>query len=227
MMSTSFQDYYLYTRHFSRLKRPGIYLDSAANDARLYSNSYFLDACLGWQGICVEADPKHTDGFKKYRTCEVVSNCVSNREGHKVSFLVAGPYGGVIDTNRNMMKRPEMVGQGRHINKLLDKGYQLTLLCTTVKNILVQNMVTVVDYFSLDVEGHELSVLEGIDWAKVRFNVLTVEISATTKVAIESFLTSKGYVHHIPTLNNDTKHSGVLHQDAIYLHNSVSFGNPV
>ena len=35
----------------------GTYVDLAANDAIFRSSTYFLDACLGWKGVCVEANP--------------------------------------------------------------------------------------------------------------------------------------------------------------------------
>ncbi|KAB7887412.1 hypothetical protein GBG19_10665 [Poseidonibacter ostreae] len=35
--------------------------------------------------------------------------------------------------------------------------------------------MTLIDYLSLDVEGHELNVLKGIDFNNVRINVLTIE----------------------------------------------------
>ena len=66
------------------------YLDLAANDAKIGSNSYFFDRCLGWRGICIEANPKYHPGIQATRNCDLIKNCVSDREGAKVNFKFAG-----------------------------------------------------------------------------------------------------------------------------------------
>ena len=43
------------------------------------------------------------------------------------------------------------------------------------KNIMMEENITHIDYLSLDVEGHELNVLKGIDFNTVKINVLTIE----------------------------------------------------
>jgi hypothetical protein len=57
-------------------------------------------------------------------------------------------------------------------------GYQteeIQVETKVFKNIVKQENITHIDYLSLDVEGHELNVLKGIDFEKVRINVLTIE----------------------------------------------------
>ena len=60
--------------------------------------------------------------------------------------------------------------------------------------LLVLNRTTV-DYFSLDVEGSELQVLEKIPFDKVDIKVLTVDFLHTKegKVQLQQFMILKGY----------------------------------
>jgi len=60
----------------------------------------------------------------------------------------------------------------------IDYGYETEdiLVQTKIfKDIIEKEKIQQIDYLSLDVEGHELNVLKGIDFGKVRINVLTIE----------------------------------------------------
>lgn len=215
-MSQFFQDYYLYTRHFSKLRRRGVYLDVAANDPMHLSNTYFMDECLGWDGLCVEGNPVYIHKLRAYRSCRILPTCVGETHGQNVSFVLGGGSGGITETNKNM-------DQWKKSNT---RHEEISLTCTTMSRTLSHAGVTKVDYLSLDVEGHELPVLKGFDWNKVIINVMTVEVSKSTIDGIEEFLADKGYVRHMPDLDERAVRSGLLHTDAIFLHKTVTFGDP-
>lgn len=212
MFSQYSQDYYVYTRFFSKMNRRGIYVDVAANHPWKISNSFFFDACLGWDGICVEANPDYTELLEKNRDCKVVANCLSNQEGHNVSFVLNRAFSGISITNK-------------FIDGWRAKGQnysEVHMSCTTMENMLAESQVVEVDYLSLDVEGHELMILQGINWDTVRINVLSVEVSGRTKAAIDNFILPKGYVRHIPNLDEKSKKSGVLVEDAVFVRKKFS-----
>jgi hypothetical protein len=56
-----------------------------------------------------------------------------------------------------------------------------------------------IDYFSLDIEGAEMVVLETVPWDKVNMTLLSIEMNHAgdifpgTKEDIHNFLASKGY----------------------------------
>ena len=53
----------------------------------------------------------------------------------------------------------------------------------------------VIDYFSLDVEGSEMSILETIPWDKgIQIKAWTVEYNTGIEKAVTKFLLAKGYV---------------------------------
>lgn len=217
MFSQMGQDFYLYTQHFSRLGRRGVYLDVATNDPIGMSNTYFMERCLGWKGLCVEAHPQYLGAIHRWRNCALVPTCVSDRNGRKVEFALDRGLSGVMETNKNKERW----------KRLGTTVMTIDMVCSTMKVEMERYEVQVVDYLSLDVEGHELSVLKGIDWDNVRINVMTVEAQGERLRQVEEFLKGKGYLRHVPTLSAESTRTRSLREDAVFVHSSVEFGKPV
>jgi hypothetical protein len=73
----------------------GFYVDLGANDPKLISNTWFLDKCLGWKGLCIEADPILAENLQKSeRTCKVVNMCASG-ERSTLPYVTKGSGGHV------------------------------------------------------------------------------------------------------------------------------------
>ena len=52
----------------------------------------------------------------------------------------------------------------------------------------------VIDYLSIDTEGSELAILEGIDWNRYQFRCITVEHNFTEqRQGIQTLLEAQGY----------------------------------
>jgi hypothetical protein len=51
------------------MQKGGTYIDLAAYHPRKHSNTYMLDVCYGWKGICIEADPAKANLYKLTRFC--------------------------------------------------------------------------------------------------------------------------------------------------------------
>eukprot|EP00177_Eucheuma_denticulatum_P004076 GFKZ01007382.1.p1 GENE.GFKZ01007382.1~~GFKZ01007382.1.p1 ORF type:complete len:299 (+),score=41.99 GFKZ01007382.1:202-1098(+) len=217
MFSQMGQDYYLYTRHFSKLGRRGVYLDVATNDPVAMSNTFFMESCLGWKGLCVEAHPQYLGAIHRWRNCALVPMCVSDKDGRKVEFALDRGLSGVVETNKN---KPRWERLGTRVESI-------KMACSTMKVEMERYGVKVVDYLSLDVEGHELNVLKGIDWDNVKINVMTVEAQGDRLRQVEEFLKGKGYLRHVPDLSAQSKRTRSLSEDAVFLHSTVEFGKPV
>lgn len=214
MFSQFKQDYYLYDRHFKNLKRTGTYIDVAANDAVQISNTYFFDRCLLWRGICVEGNPFYFDRIYRLRTCALVPTCVGKTEGEAVNFGLMGGASGVVGgTNKHM---ETWARQKREVHTLRER-------CTTVGLLMDKEQMPVVDYMSLDVEGHELDVLKGIDWDRAKINVLTIEVSQNSSEQITEFLVARGYRIHTVDIEGSR---GKLGSDLVFLHNDLVWGDP-
>jgi hypothetical protein len=54
-----------------------------------------------------------------------------------------------------------------------------------------------IDYLSIDTEGSEFTILEGIDWERYRFSCITVEHNfAAQRQQISTLLMANGYELH-------------------------------
>lgn len=209
------QDFYLYKYHFAKLKRPGNYLDVAANEPIGLSNTYFFDRCLGWAGVCAEAQPRYFEKLYRLRSCRLLPTCASDVDGQSVEFILKGGSGGIEGTNKGL-------ANWRSMN---DKLRTMKVRCTTIAQDLKRARVAVIDYLSLDVEGHELHVLKGIDWSAVRFNVMTVEVSKQSYDGIKEFVEARGYKEILELPDGQTPRVA-FGGDVLFVHNDVTFGSP-
>ncbi|KAK1866405.1 hypothetical protein I4F81_008925 [Pyropia yezoensis] len=203
------QDAWLYSQHFRFLKRPGVFFDVAANEAFGISNTYVFEACLGWKGICVEPNTRYLRALHTHRTCELVPLCLAEKP-KTVTFIDYLGLSGIAETNKNLngsasWQRPVRSAPRRQID------------CTTATEVLRRTGLTHIDFMSLDVEGAELAVLEGIDWSHTRIDVIALEEESADAGAL-AFLVARGYR---PVYFNPERK-----EDVICFHPDVKIGEP-
>jgi hypothetical protein len=180
-----------------------IFIDLAANDATLLSNTYALERFHGWQGFCIEPNPLYWYNLTHYRpNCTIISAVVgggggggTNSKKHNnnndinssssssqlVSFLYsAGDHGGIADTGFD---------NGKKFQRHAVKEYTIPLL-----HILERYQVPrIIDYLSLDVEGAEEFILQDFPLDLYQFRVLTIE-RVEKKPNLKAKLLQYGYV---------------------------------
>lgn len=198
--------------HMRQQRRPK-YLDIAANHARRWSSTWFFDRCMGWEGICVEPNQIYWEELQTERHCRIVPTCLSDRE-RRVNFSYTAAYGGVVAqrTSEDVTERLG-VNAGLHKSKYAHHFQGVREIeCTTVNATLTQwphaNSITPksqkathhFDFMSLDVEGHELPILQGIDWNRTMIDVIVTENRGGPVI---SLLKVHGYDHFPGVLKDD------------------------
>jgi hypothetical protein len=81
-----------------RRKKSGYFIDLAANDGFKISNTYALETCFGWGGLCIEHNPQYWAGLS-YRKCHVVGAVIGAQNMQEVQFKYPnrfGPKGGIV-----------------------------------------------------------------------------------------------------------------------------------
>jgi hypothetical protein len=76
------------------------------------------------------------------------------------------------------------------------------VVCLPLTELLTFYNIRHIDFFSLDVEGGELMVLQAVDFDCITFNVVVVEADGHNKTkdsAVRELLNSKGYKFHSRT----------------------------
>ena len=181
----------------------------------MISNTYFMDRCLGWSGVCVEANPKYFERIHRERSCALVPTCVSVKDGTAVEFALSGPGSGIVSTHR----------QGEAITQRA--AAVVKLKCVSIMKQLRRYGVRQVDYLNLDVEGHELDVLRGFDFDAVRVGLISVEVAHGSRDAIFDLLSASGFRRLDTTKSVDGMDGmDIYHSNEFYIHSSVEFGHP-
>ncbi|MFY0625279.1 MAG: FkbM family methyltransferase [Reichenbachiella sp.] len=149
-------------------KRNGTFVDLGGSNGVKSSNTYYLENKFGWEGLCIEANPRFYKNLVKNRNCKTLFSCVAG-ENKKVYFNNDGATGSIDESGTAMDAVP--------LSQILKS----------------QNMPSIIDYLSLDVEGYEEEILIDFPFDKYRFNVMTIERPSD---ALHDKLLTKGYKLH-------------------------------
>ena len=159
--------------------RKGFFVDVGANDPRQGSQSWHLEQA-GWNGILVEPQPDLATELRKTRSAKVFEVACSSPQnaGQHLSLHVAGPMSS-LDRER--------MAPGALPEKTIEVPVR------TLDDILIEvGAPAPLDLLSIDVEGHELEVLAGFDFARWRPHLILIE-DHVSDLAKHRFLTEAGY----------------------------------
>lgn len=143
-------------------KSHGFFVELGATEGENFSNTYYLAKYNGWKGILIEPRKDSFAALKKLRSESICLNCcISDKIGEQVRFLHNKAASGIIRTNRN------------HI----DHNSQIEIFKTTTLTQIfdTHHSPKTIDFLSLDVEGHEVDVLKGIDFQRYIILIMLVE----------------------------------------------------
>jgi FkbM family methyltransferase len=151
------EDAVIYKRFFKdeHFMGNGFFLEMGGLDGWKFSNTFNFEHCLGWNGMLIEAQPDNYRKMIQHRPC--TQNVWSAACPTGVGHIYMTRKEGVSSASS------EMVGLGDMVP------------CRPLSAIFEEHHVTWIDFFSLDVEGHEGNVLETIDFSKVQIGVLIAE----------------------------------------------------
>jgi Methyltransferase FkbM domain len=176
--------------------RGGFFLDSGASNGVSGSNSLLLETNYGWQGICVEPNDGLFARLTSSRQCICVNCCLYDREGDVAFFEAAGVLGGILDTYDpgHLQYARSVVGPSHNDDDDRSDGI-VTKGARPIRSVLREfGAPNVIDYWSLDTEGSELSILKSFPYDEYTVRVITVEHNFTSaRSDIRRFLEARGY----------------------------------
>ncbi|MBE6356336.1 MAG: FkbM family methyltransferase [Lentisphaerae bacterium] len=171
---------------------PGFFIEAGAHNGYSQSNTYYWERVKHWQGILVEPI------FEQYQECcreRPNSACFHNA---LVDFEYSQPTVPIYSLSllSQMVDSTQTTAQSelRERGMQLEKGVSGEIEyapARTLTSILEEVKPSQIDFFSLDVEGNELSVLKGLDWEKYSPRLILVEANKPDE--LEDFLCSRGY----------------------------------
>lgn len=155
-------------------------MESGAADGEEFSNSLYLERFMNWTGILIEPEPtSYQSLLKTNRKSWTVPSCLSLEKYPTEVHNYSPPYTLFPSRFWNFVPqvafdKEEIIGKirGKKLPQSeLGTGKIVNVQCFPLYSILLANKRRKIDFFSLDVEGHELHVLKTIPWNKVDIRV--------------------------------------------------------
>lgn len=150
-------------------KRGGLFVEVGGYDGETHSNTLFLEKERGWQGLLVEANPYSFEIMtRKGRSCWMAHACIQSHNHSALTFQLAGGITSAVEvaSAQHQQRIRTDLPKYRHQSNWKGAGETVCMPCTPFRTILdhtsllEDNDSTVIDYFSLDVEGAELVLLQ-------------------------------------------------------------------
>jgi len=190
---------------FFKNKSKGVYIDVGCHHPFLNNNTYRLYK-KGWSGINIDLDFNTVDMFNFFRGSDLnIEAAVSDKNEERDFFFFH---------NRSA------------INTLSEKSgikaKEVKKIQTTTLNSLIENSKfkdSKINYVSIDVEGHELSVLRGFNLKKYKPDLIILEfidpnIKEFYQQNVKSIMDSNLYQYMI---DHDYKLVNWIHDDLVFI----------
>tara|TARA_A100001035_G_scaffold265335_1_gene247389 strand:- start:48 stop:743 length:696 start_codon:yes stop_codon:yes gene_type:complete len=191
-----------------KTKKNGFYLDIGCQHPVSNNNTYLLYR-RGWNGINIDLDPKNIRLFNLERPNDInICKCISSDNSEKDLFFFH-PGSPINSLEKKTIK-----------NK---SNFSLKKIETfTLNSILKDYRIRAIDYFNLDVEGHEINILKNFNIKYYKPKVISVEFIDYQMKNLEfknndinRVLQSELYKYFI---SNDYHFVNWSHGDLIFVH---------
>lgn len=173
-------------------KPQGFFIEIGANNGINFSNTYFFEKTLNWQGICVEPYPELFEELRNNRNCYCENVCIAT-EKNIVKFLkchgfITEMYSGILDNY-----------DPRHLERIDNeiKTYGgskeiIEVQCISFDDLIEKYQIDKIDLLSIDIEGGEEKIIKSIDFSKTYIVIIIIENNFDNN-DIRNYLKSKGY----------------------------------
>jgi FkbM family methyltransferase len=159
--------------------RTGYFVEVGANDPEQWSQTFHLER-LGWSGIVVEPQPELAAALRERRRAKVCAVACSSPEnaGKSMTLHLAGIHSSFDPLLKVAAVRP---------------AGTIDVPLTTLDRILSDSGAPApLDFLAIDVEGHEIEVLRGFDFARWRPRLLLVE-DIVLDLRLHRYIVARGY----------------------------------
>jgi FkbM family methyltransferase len=171
-------------RDFFQDRRGGVFVDVGSADAREGSNTYYLEAQLGWSGIAVDALAEYGPTYLTHRPkTQFFPLFVGDHSDDRAVIYVANGQTTVSSVSRDFST----------FYADEDDVTARSVPTITLNDLLVKSGVTHVDFLSMDIELSEPMALAGFDLAKYKPALVTVEAHPPIRQLLIDHFVERGY----------------------------------
>jgi FkbM family methyltransferase len=171
----------------SGFKERGTFMEIGAADGINLSNTYMLEQCLDWTGVCIEPARVWHTKFRMARSCLLETRCCSSTDSSEINFF---------ESQQPLLStaiKYRLVDTHAHERS---KGFEYSVQSVSL-NTLFQKYFPAghVNYLSIDTEGSEEEILSTFDFSMYSFDFASIEIGFDDgkRQRIQSLLVSNGY----------------------------------
>jgi FkbM family methyltransferase len=176
----------------------GFFIEAGGNDGLSQSNTYWFERFRGWRGLLVEAVPDQARLCRANRPrADVVNAALVADDSVKSVRIKAAKLMAFIPGTRPAAEEEAHLQAAMEVQHLADVP-EIEVPATTLSAVLTARGNPKVDFFSLDVEGYEIPVLQGMDVERNRPRLILVE----TKDLDGVLQALKGYYQPIDQLSH-------------------------
>lgn len=170
-------------------KRNGFFVDAGAGpDGIQCSNTYALEAQLGWTGICIEPHPARFAEMQKNRKSSLKNVCLTDRP-MTVEFTLNHELPGTSAILEELSEpsRASDYREGEPYDTIRVQGRPLWEI------LKEEDAPSIIDYLSMDIEGAEHLALKDFPFDQYTFLCMTIERNSRHYLALRRLLMNHGY----------------------------------
>jgi FkbM family methyltransferase len=166
-------------REVLRDQRDGVFVDVGAADARILSNTYYLESVLGWSGLAVDAQATYAPDYARYRPrTKFRSFFISDVSGRQLPLYIP----------EQKESASSIKGWGGTPTKTIE------VATITLDDLLERERLTRVDLLSMDIEEHEPQALAGFSIDRYRPKLVVIEAHPPIRQELVDYFTRHRYV---------------------------------
>jgi FkbM family methyltransferase len=169
-------------RDFFQDRRNGVFVDVGANDYKFLSNTYYLEAALGWSRLAIEPQLSFEEGYRKNRPRSAflpffISD-VSNEQA-TMYYVKSNPL--VTSSDKTFAQR-------------YGATTEFKTPTITMDDLLTREHLTTFDFLTMDIELAEPKALKGFDVERFRPALVCVEAHPEVRQQILDYFAAHHYV---------------------------------
>ncbi len=202
------EDKYLYENLISLVQPTHQnYIEIGALDGVRYSNTKFFEDSLGWSGVLIEPNPVSYEKLAANRPNNKLFPCLISNSSEDLEYsyfenenlaAVSGATSTLTQKNKDVFFENDDEWLVRAKNSFLKTCVMKT---ASLDSVIRDSKLDGFGFCSIDVEGHELQVLESFSF-DVEIAILLIEKNPHDE-QIEQLLVSKGYSLHASVSHNN------------------------
>ena len=170
----------------------GKYLDLGCFHPTKHNNTNILYK-NGWRGINIDLNPLTIELFNFMRPHDINLNvAISDNETEKNLYFIDE-----LNT-QNTLDENQLFFLKKHHNVKEEEIIKRRIKTKKLDSILTEYNFNKIDFMNIDIEGHELNVIETIDFKKIKIRYICIEMINHNEIAVKN---SK-YIEQILNINN-------------------------